>query len=256
MTDPLPEGGAEQPLIAHLLELRSRLINALAGFVVVLLPLAFYSKRIYAWVAAPLVKLMPAGSSMIATEVASPFLTPLKLAAVVAFALAMPWILYQVWAFVAPGLYKQERRLVVPLLFSSTALFYLGVALAYFVVLPTVFGFLIRIAPEGVSVMTDINKYLDFVLGLFLAFGLVFETPVAIVLLVWSGFVTPATLTKRRDYVFVGVFVVAAVLTPPDIGSQVMLAIPMYLLYELGILAARWLVPARRESAPQSQASG
>jgi len=248
-------GGTEQPLITHLLELRSRILRGLAGFFVVFLPLAYFSKDIYALVSAPLVKLLPHGGSMIATEVASPFLTPLKLSAVVALAVAMPWLLYQLWAFVAPGLYKHERRLVVPLLASSTALFYAGVGFAYFLVLPTVFHFFIGIAPEGVAVMTDINKYLDFVLSLFIAFGLVFETPVAIVLLVWTGFVTPATLAKRRDYVFVGVFVVAAVLTPPDVFSQTMLAVPTYLLYELGLLAARWLVPARQPESPPQDAT-
>jgi sec-independent protein translocase protein TatC len=192
---------------------------------------------------------------MIATEVASPFLTPLKFSAVVAFAVALPWTLYQIWAFVAPGLYRHERRMVIPLLATSTALFYLGVALAYFVVLPTIFAFFIRIAPEGVAVMTDINKYLDFVLGLFLAFGIVFETPVAIVLIVWAGFVTPATLAKHRDYVIVGVFVVAAVLTPPDVASQFMLAVPMYLLFELGIIAARILVPGARQVEEQQRAA-
>ncbi len=241
------DGGRELPLIEHLLELRSRLLRAIGGWLVVLIPLAIYSQELYAFLSAPLVRFMPRGTSMIATEIASPFLTPLKLSAVVAFAVAMPWILYQIWAFVAPGLYRHERRLVVPLLASSTLLFYLGVAMAYFLVLPTVFHFLIRVAPEGVAVMTDINHYLDFVLSVFLAFGIVFETPVAIVLLVWTGFVTPATLAKRRDYVFVGCFVVAAVLTPPDIGSQIMLAIPTYLLYELGLLAAKFLVPARRQ---------
>jgi sec-independent protein translocase protein TatC len=245
------DGGREQPLIEHLLELRGRLLRAIAGWFVVLIPLAVYSQELYAFLSAPLVRFMPKGTSMIATEIASPFLTPLKLSAVVAFAIAMPWILYQIWAFVAPGLYRHERKMVVPLLASSTALFYLGVAMAYFMVLPTVFHFLIRVAPEGVAVMTDINKYLDFVLSVFLAFGIVFETPVAIVLLVWTGFVTPATLSKRRDYVLVGCFVLAAVLTPPDIGSQIMLAIPTYLLYELGILAAKFLVPAKRQIAPQ-----
>lgn len=245
------DGGRELPLIEHLLELRSRLLRAIGGWLVVLIPLAVYSQELYAFLSAPLVRFMPKGTSMIATEIASPFLTPLKLSAVVAFAVAMPWILYQIWAFVAPGLYRHERRLVVPLLASSTLLFYLGVAMAYFLVLPTVFHFLIRVAPEGVAVMTDINKYLDFVLSVFLAFGIVFETPVAIVLLVWTGFVTPATLAKRRDYVFVGCFVVAAVLTPPDIGSQIMLAIPTYLLYELGLLAAKFLVPASRQMETQ-----
>jgi sec-independent protein translocase protein TatC len=250
----LPEGGREQPLVEHLLELRNRLLKALGGFAVVLLSIIWFAKDIYAVVSAPLVRLMPEGVSMIATEVASPFLTPLKLTAVVAFVIALPWILYQIWAFVAPGLYRQERRLVVPLLASSTGLFYLGVALAYFVVLPTIFKFFINIAPDGVAVMTDINKYLDFVLGLFLAFGIAFETPVAIVLIVWAGFVTPATLVKHRDYVVVGVCVVAAVLTPPDVFSMVALAVPMYLLYELGIIAARIMVPGTREVEAQQRA--
>lgn len=246
--------GAEQPLIAHLLELRTRLLKALAGIALVFLPLAVYAQQLYTVVAQPLLKLMPAGSSMIATEVAAPFLTPFKLAAVVAFVLALPWVLYQVWAFVAPGLYRSEQRLVAPLLLSSTLLFYAGVAFAYFFVLPAVFTFTIAFAPEGVAVMTDITKYLDFVLALFVAFGLVFEVPVALVLMVWSGFATPAALAAKREYVIVGVFVVAAVLTPPDVVSQIMMAIPTYLLYEVGIVAARWLVPGSRQVEEQQKA--
>jgi sec-independent protein translocase protein TatC len=247
------EPGLEQPLIAHLLELRSRLLKAITGVALVFLPLAFFARELYTLVAAPLLKLLPAGSSMIATEVASPFVTPFKLAGVVAFVVALPWVLYQVWAFVAPGLYRSEQRLVAPLLVSSTLLFYAGVAFAYFLVLPAAFRFLLAFAPEGVSVMTDINHYLDFVLSLFLGFGLVFEVPVAIVLMVWSGFVTPATLASKRDYVIVGVFFVAAVMTPPDVFSQVAMAIPMYLLYELGIVAARWMVPGSRQVEAQAQ---
>ena len=247
MTEEQPPGGAEQPLLAHLLELRERLIKALLGVLVIFLPLTFFARDLYHFIAEPLMRLLPAGGQMIATEVAAPFFTPVKLAAVVAFVLALPWVLYQVWAFVAPGLYRNERRLVVPLLVSSTALFYIGVAFAYFFVLPVVFKFFVHIAPEGVAVMTDVSKYLDFVLKLFIAFGLTFETPVAIVLLCWTGFLTPQQLARRRDYVLVGCFVVAAVLTPPDIWSQVMLAIPTYLLYELGILAAKFLVPASRQ---------
>jgi sec-independent protein translocase protein TatC len=246
--------GAEQPLIAHLLELRTRLLRALAGIALVFLPLAIYAQQLYTVLAQPLLRLMPAGSSMIATEVAAPFLTPFKLAAVVAFVLALPWVLYQVWAFVAPGLYRSEQRLVAPLLLSSTLLFYAGVAFAYFFVLPAVFTFTIAFAPEGVAVMTDITKYLDFVLALFVAFGLVFEVPVALVLMVWSGFVTPATLASKREYVIVGVFVVAAILTPPDVVSQIMMAIPTYLLYEVGIVAARWLVPGSRQVEEQQKA--
>jgi len=248
-----PAGG-EQPLIAHLLELRSRLLKAFTGIALVFLPLALVAQQLYTLLARPLLKLLPAGSSMIATEVAAPFLTPFKLAAVVAFVLALPWVLYQVWAFVAPGLYRSEQRLVVPLLFSSTLLFYAGIAFAYFLVLPAVFTFTIAFAPEGVAVMTDITKYLDFVLSLFVAFGLVFEVPVALVLMVWSGFVTPAALASKREYVLVGVFVVAAVLTPPDVVSQILMAIPTYLLYELGIVAARWLVPGSRQVEQQQKA--
>ncbi len=244
----------EQPLLSHLVELRTRIVHALIGVAVVLVPLLFVAKQLYHFLATPLLKLLPPGSTMIATEVASPFFTPFKLAAVVAFAVALPWVLFQIWAFVAPGLYKNERKLVLPLLASSTALFYIGVAFAYFLVLPTVFRFFVSSAPEGVAVMTDVSKYLDFVLKLFLAFGVAFETPVAIVLLVMTGFVTPQQLAARRDYVLVGIFVVAAVLTPPDVMSQTMLAVPSYLLYELGILVSRWAVrkrkPAEADAAP------
>lgn len=243
-----------QPLLGHLLELRSRLIKAGLGILVVLIPLAFFAQEIYHFLATPLLKHLPQGSSMIATEVASPFLTPFKLAAIVAFVIAMPWVLYQVWAFVAPGLYASERRLVMPLIVSSTSLFYAGLAFAYYFVFPVVFGFFTRIAPEGVAVMTDIQKYLDFVMGLFIAFGLVFETPIAIVLLVWAGVMTPARLRETRGYVLIGCFVVAAVLTPPDVFSQTLLAVPMYLLFELGIVLAGLFVPGHREVEAQRAA--
>lgn len=243
----------EQPLIAHLLELRLRLLRILTGIGLCFLPLAYYSKEIYALAAQPLMRLLPPGASMIAVEVAAPFLAPIKLAGILSVAAAMPWILYQAWAFVAPGLYKSERRFVGPLLVSSTALFYGGIAFAYYLVLPNVFNFLVHIAPAGVAVMTDINKYLDFVLTIFLAFGLAFETPVAIVLLVRTGFITPAQLAARRDYVLVGIFVIAAIVTPPDVLSQVLLAVPAYLLYELGILVARWTVPGTREVERQQK---
>ena len=243
MSEQEHNGDSEQPLIAHLLELRQRLLNIVLGVLLLFIPLALVAKHVYAIVAAPLMKLMPEGTSMIATEVASPFFAPLKLAGILAAALSMPWTLYQVWAFVAPGLYKNEQKFVMPLLVSSTLLFYAGIAFAYFLVLPTVFHFMVGIAPVGVSVMTDINKYLDFVLAIFLAFGITFETPVAIVLLVRTGFVTPAQLREHRQYVLVGAFVVAAVLTPPDVLSQLLLAIPSYLLYEVGILASVWASP-------------
>ena len=241
----------EQPLIAHLLELRTRLVRILMGVGVVLIPLVFFARDIYAFLARPLLALMPVGTSMIATEVASPFFAPFKLAAVLAFVLALPWVLYQIWAFVAPGLYKSEQRLILPLLATSTLLFYAGMAFAYFVVFPLIFGFFVSVAPEGVAVMTDIASYLDFVLGMFVAFGIAFETPVAIVLMVWSGFVTPAKLASVRPYVLVGAFVIGMLLTPPDILSQSLLAVPAYLLYELGIVAARWLVPGIREVEAQ-----
>ncbi len=244
----------EQPLIVHLLELRDRLLKIVWGVLLMFLPLMLYAKELYALLAQPLLRMLPEGTSMIATEVASPFFTPIKLAALLAFVLAMPWVLYQVWAFVAPGLYKNERRLVMPLMASSTLLFYGGIAFAYFLVLPTVFKFIVGIAPEGVAVMTDISKYLDFVLSLFLAFGFAFETPVALVLLVKTGFVTPAKLADIREYVFLGAFVVGAIFTPPDIVSQIMLAVPVYLLYEVGIVAARWLVPESKEVEAQQAA--
>lgn len=247
-------GAPEQPLMAHLLELRDRVLKMIYGVGLAFAPLAYFSKEIYAIVAEPLMKLMPAGTSMIATEVASPFFAPLKLSMILAVAVSMPWTLFQLWAFVAPGLYKSERRLVTPLLFSSTLLFYAGMAMAYFLVLPTVFSFLISVAPEGVAVMTDINKYLNFVLAIFLAFGLAFETPVAIVLLIHTGFVTPKQLRENRGYVLVGCFVVAAVLTPPDVISQFLLAVPTYILYEIGILAGQWLTPAVKEVEEQQLA--
>lgn len=246
--------GPEQPLMTHLLELRDRVLKILWGVAICFAPLAYFSKHVYALAAEPLLKLMPPGTSMIATEVASPFFAPLKLAGILAVALSMPWTLFQVWAFVAPGLYKSERRLVTPLLMSSTLLFYAGMAMAFFLVLPTVFKFLISVAPEGVAVMTDINKYLNFVLAIFLAFGLAFETPVAIVLLVKTGFVTPQQLRESRGYVLVGCFVVAAVLTPPDVVSQFLLAVPTYILFELGILAGAWMTPQSKEVEEQQLA--
>lgn len=245
--------GGEQPLIAHLLELRSRLLRSIVGVLVLALPLMVFGQELYTLTAAPLMQFLPPGSSMIATEVASPFFAPIKLAFVVALVLAMPWVLYQVWAFVAPGLYHSEQRFVMPLLVSSTLLFYAGIAFAYFGVLPLVFKFLVGMAPAGVAVMTDINHYLSFVLGMFVVFGVAFETPVAIVLLVKAGFVTPARLGSIREYVFLGAFIVGAILTPPDVLSQTLLALSIYLLYELGIVAARWLVPGSRQVEAQQK---
>jgi sec-independent protein translocase protein TatC len=240
------EPESELPFLAHLVELRERLLRAVAAVMVLFLAGLPFANRIYALLAKPLLDKMPEGTQMIAIEVASPFLTPLKLTFFAALILAMPVVLYQIWAFVAPGLYKHERRLAVPLLASSVLLFYIGCAFAYFLVLPAVFGFLQAVAPTGVAVMTDISQYLDFVLVLFLAFGLCFEVPVAVVILVLLGWVTVPQLREARAYVVVGAFVVAAILTPPDVVSQLLLAIPMCFLYEVGILAARWL-PARPE---------
>ena len=233
----------ERPLIAHLLELRTRLLRGVVGLVVVLLCLLPFANKLYALLAQPLLDKLPKGGQLIATQVASPFFAPMKLAFFVALVVAMPWLLYQAWAFVAPGLYRREKRLALPLLSSALLLFYSGCAFAYFLVLPTVFGFLASVTPDGVAMMTDISSYLDFVLVLFLAFGLAFELPVALVILVLLGWVTPAQLREGRGYAVVGIFVIAAIVTPPDVISQLMLAIPMCLLYEAGILAALMVSP-------------
>jgi sec-independent protein translocase protein TatC len=232
----------EQPLVAHLVELRQRLLRAIVVLLLAFLALIPFANRLYTELAMPLLKTLPAGSSMIATEVASPFLTPIKLAFFVAVILTMPMTLYQAWGFVAPGLYRHEKRLATPLLISSAFLFYLGCAFAYFLVLPVVFRFLTGVAPDGVAVMTDITHYLDFVMVMFLAFGVCFEVPVAVVILVALGWVSIEQLKKARGYVVIGAFFIAAILTPPDVLSQIMLAIPMCILYEVGIIAARFVV--------------
>ena len=234
-----------QPLISHLIELRKRLLNSIIAILVIFLALVYFANDIYQLVSAPLISKMPVGATMIATDVASPFFTPIKLTFMVSVILSVPIILYQVWAFVAPALYKHERRLVVPLLVSSTLLFYIGMAFAYFVVFPLAFGFLTHAAPEGVLVSTDIRSYLDFVMALFMAFGVSFEVPVAIVLLCWMGVTTPEELRKKRPYVLVGAFVVGMLLTPPDVFSQTLLAIPMYCLFEVGVFFARFYTGKR-----------
>lgn len=244
------DGGEEQSFFSHLIELRERLLKAIAAVLLVLIALLPFANRLYAVLARPLLAHLPKGGQMVAIEVASPFFTPLKLAFFAALVVAMPYVLYQLWAFVAPGLYRHEKKLATPLLVSSVLLFYLGGAFAYFLVLPTVFGFLASVTPEGVTMMTDIGHYLDFVLVMFLAFGFCFEVPVAVVILVALGWVTPAQLTASRGYVIVGAFVVAAVLTPPDILSQTLLAVPMCLLYEVGVIAARMV---GRGSAPTTR---
>ncbi|MGH8494763.1 MAG: twin-arginine translocase subunit TatC [Gammaproteobacteria bacterium] len=245
------ETAEEGSLLSHLIELRSRLIKSAVAILIVFVALVPFTDEIFRLVADPLMRQLPAGTSMIATQVAAPFLTPFKLTLMAAVFLAMPIVLYQTWAFVAPGLYSQERRFAVPLLVSSVLLFYLGMAFAYFVVFPIMFGFFTGTAPDGVAVMTDISSFLGFVLALFFAFGLAFEVPIATVLLVWAGIVTPATLAKHRAYVLLGAFVVGMFLTPPDVISQSLLAVPMYLLYEAGIVMARIVVPGHREVEEQ-----
>jgi sec-independent protein translocase protein TatC len=237
-----PEDLAEMTFVEHLVEVRDRLLKVVLTVAVLLLALMPFANRLYHWLAMPLIARLPEGTSMIATEVASPFLTPFKLALVTAIFLAMPVVLYHFWAFIAPGLYRQERRLVFPLLVSSSLLFYMGMAFAYFVVFPLMFAFFHAVAPEGVAIMTDISRYLDFVLKIFFAFGIAFEVPIATVLVVWAGLTTPDQLRQKRPYVIVGAFVIGMLLTPPDIISQTLLALPMWLLFELGLVFAKLYV--------------
>jgi len=229
---------AEGTLLSHLIELRSRLIKIAAAVIVLFIALIPFAQKIFSVVSKPLVDVLP-GQQMIATAVASPLLTPFKLTFFVALFIAMPVVLYQVWAFVAPGLYKKEKRFAFPLLGSSILLFYAGVAFAYFIVFPLVFGFFTAITPQGVEMMTDISAYLDFITTIVLAFGIAFEVPIATVLIVWTGLTTPDKLGKARPYVFLMAFVVGMLLTPPDIISQTLLAVPVYLLYEAGIIMSR-----------------
>jgi sec-independent protein translocase protein TatC len=225
-------------LFDHLLELRSRLLHAVLGVIIVFCSLVYFAQDIYQYLAQPLLQTMPSGSQMIATDVASPFFAPFKLTIVLSIFIAMPYILYQIWSFIAPGLYRNEKKLVAPLMLGSTLLFYGGIAFAYFVVFPVVFAFFTSVAPEGVVIATDISSYLDFVLKLFFAFGAAFEIPIAIILLCWTGVTSPNSLRQKRPYVIVGAFVIGMLLTPPDIISQSMLAIPMLLLFEVGIIIA------------------
>ncbi len=256
--EPSPESLAEGTLISHLLELRTRLLRSLIAVGIVALPCMVYGNNLFTWVSQPLRKALPKGATMISTSVMAPLVTPFKLAFYVALIAAMPYVLYQVWAFVAPGLYRHERRFAVPLLVSSVLLFYAGIAFAYFAVFPVMFAFFTATTPVGVQMMTDMTQYLDFVLLLFLAFGIAFEIPVAIVLLVWTGLVKLDTLTKNRGYVLIAVFIQAAVITPPDVISMTIMALPMYGLYEIGIVMARLLVNstlgarAREERAQSS----
>ena len=238
----MAETTLNKSLIEHLLELRNRLMKSMLAVLIVFLSLVYFSNHIYEIISEPLVKKLPEGATMIATDVASPLLTPLKLTLVVSFFIAIPAVLYQLWAFVAPGLYKHERKLVLPLLISSSCLFYTGIAFAYFVVAPIVFGFFSAISLGGVEYATDITSYLDFVLSLFIAFGIAFEVPVAIILLCWTGITDVRTLSEKRGYILVGTFVIGMFLTPPDVFSQTLLAIPMYMLFEIGLFFSRFYV--------------
>lgn len=231
----------EQSIISHLLELRDRLLRCVIAVVVIFIVLFFYpgANKLYTLLAQPLLATLPKGGQMIATEVTTPFFVPMKVAGMAAFLIALPYILYQLWAFIAPGMYSHEKRFALPVVVSGTVLFFIGMAFAYFAVFPIVFGFITKVAPEGVAVMTDIGKYLDFVLTLFLAFGITFEVPVVVVLLVKMGWVSVAKLQEIRPYIIVGAFVVGAIFTPPDVVSQFMLATPLWLLYEVGILVSR-----------------
>jgi sec-independent protein translocase protein TatC len=244
--EPLAEG----TLVSHLLELRNRLLRSVIAIGICFVPLAFLQNELFTLVAKPLIDQLPEGTSLIATSVVSPFMAPLKLSIMLALFIAMPYVLLQIWGFVAPGLYQRERRFALPLIVSSIVLFYVGVAFAYYVVFPLMFKFLASTTPVGVKMMTDIAQYLDFVLLLFLAFGVAFEMPVAVVLLVATGLVKLDVLTRNRGYVILGIFIIAAFLTPPDAVSQSAMAIPMYLLYELGIVFARMIQKSRRSESP------
>jgi sec-independent protein translocase protein TatC len=251
-----PEKLAEGTLISHLLELRDRLLRAMVAVGIAFVPAVYYANDLFSFIARPLLAKLPEGSNLIATGVMSPFTTPFKLSFFVALMVAMPFVIYQLWAFVAPGLYRHERRFAVPLLFSSILLFYVGIAFAYYFVFPVMFEFFAHTTPKGVTMMTDINNYLDFVLTMFFCFGLAFEVPVAVVLLVIMGIVPIDTLRRNRGYVLVGIFILAALLTPPDAISQCSLAIPMYLLYEGGILMARIMTRGRDAAASEKISDG
>lgn len=237
-----------QPFIAHLIELRSRLVRSVVALVLVFVCLFPWAAELYALLAQPLLAKLPQGGQMIATGVTTPFFVPLKVALMAAFLISLPYILYQIWCFIAPGLYEHEKRWIFPMVGTSLLLFFCGMAFAYFLVFPVVFGFTTASAPQGVAVMPDIDQYLSFVLSMFLAFGITFQVPVAVVVLVKMGFVSIAKLKEVRRYVFVGAFIIGAIFTPPDVVSQFMLAIPLWLLYEAGIVVAAWMVGAPKQA--------
>lgn len=237
-----------QPLVAHLSELRDRLLRCILAVLIIFCALFSFANEIYGFVSKPLREILPEGSTMIATEVASPFLTPFKLTMVAAVFIAMPYVLFQLWSFVAPGMYRHEKRLAIPLMGSSVVLFYAGAAFAYYAVFPLVFGFFTSVGPGDVTIMTDINRYLDFVLKLFFAFGLAFEIPIAAVIMIRVGITTADDLAKKRPYIVVGCFILGMLLTPPDIISQSLLAIPMWILFEVGVIFGRIITPQDESS--------
>ena len=251
----MTDSDRQQPLVSHLIELRSRLLRIVVGVFVIFAALSPFSNPLYTALAGPLTRHMPAQSSMIAIDVLSPFLTPLKFTLILAVFVTVPWILYQVWAFVAPGLYQREKRLVLPVLFSSTILFYCGMAFAYFVIMPIFFGFITATAPEGVAVMTDINRYLDFVMMIFFAFGVAFEVPIATIILAVMGILSPDAMAAKRPYIIVGAFVIGMLLMP-DVISQTLLAVPMWLLFEAGVHVSRWLLRRREQAEAATKTSG
>lgn len=252
-SEPTANNSAEsdkgQPLIEHLIELRTRILHSLFSVMIIFIPLFYFANDIYTYISGPLRSFLPEGTTMIATEVASPFLTPFKLTLVLSIFLAMPYILHQLWSFIAPGLYSGEKKIALPLLTSSVILFYTGIAFAFYIVFPLIFGFFTSVVPDDVTIMTDINSYLDFVLKLFFAFGLAFEIPIATILLVWTGATTVPNLRRKRPYVIVGCFVLGMLLTPPDIISQILLALPMWLLYEFGILFSQLIQNRKTEAS-------
>ena len=247
--------GKEQTLLDHLIELRDRLLHMVVAVLILFLALFPFSEQIFSTVAQPLLALMPEGTSMIATGVTSPFLVPFKLVLLLAVLLAVPYLLHQLWAFVAPGLYRHEKKLAAPLLISSVLLFYCGIAFAYFVVFPLLFAFFIAVAPEGVAVMTDIGQYLDFIIAIFFAFGIAFEVPVATFLLILAGVTTADDMAKKRPYIIVGAFLIGMMLTPPDVISQSLLAVPMWALFEIGLIMSRLFIKPKEldESHPDFQ---
>lgn len=242
-------------LFDHLLELRDRLLRVVLAILIVFCSMAYFANDIYEYVSQPLIAVMPEGGQMIATDVASSFFAPFKLTIVLAIFITMPFSLYQIWSFIAPGLYKSEKRLIAPLMLSSSFLFYAGIAFVYYVVFPIVFAFFTSVAPEGVNIATDISSYLDFVLKLFFAFGLAFEIPIVIILMCWTGFTDPGSLKKKRPYIVVGAFVLGMLLTPPDVISQTLLAVPMLLLFEVGVFIANMYYKASDDEQTEDSTS-